>query len=106
MRKNKEPMSILSDNYDKMEVFIVTGKLETSKVNRATPKTEQGVWRVEDHTEGDECVEELQFAMKDKYHEFSLGLSVVLECLVVAEKEGFVPPLPENWWIQLRQVER
>ena len=28
MRKNKEPMYILSDNYEKMEVFIVTEKLE------------------------------------------------------------------------------
>lgn len=41
--------------------------------------------------------------MKDNYHEFSLSISVVLNCLFIAEKEGYVPRLPDYWWIQIRQ---
>ncbi|VXC22931.1 conserved hypothetical protein [Pseudomonas sp. 8Z] len=48
------------------------------------------------------CEEELLFAMRDKYHDFSLGLSVVLQCLLVAEQNGYVPKLPDEWWTQLR----
>ncbi len=48
------------------------------------------------------CNEQLVFAMQDTKHQFSLGLSTVLECLMVAEKEGYVPPLPAEWWYQIR----
>jgi len=73
-----------------------------SYLNKATPKIEKDVWEVEDHTQGEDCSEELMFAMKDNYHDFSLGLSVVLSCLAIAEKEGYVPPLPDKWWLQTR----
>lgn len=44
------------------------------------------------------CDEDLLFAMRDKEHTFSLGLSVVIDCLRIAEKEGYLPPLPGEWW--------
>ena len=47
------------------------------------------------------CDEPLVFALKDKYHEFSMGLSTVLQLLLVAEKEGYVPKLPDEWVIQV-----
>jgi hypothetical protein len=41
----------------------------------------------------------LVFAMRDSgEHEFSLGLSTVLQCLHLAEKLKSVPPLPHWWW--------
>ncbi len=45
-----------------------------------------------------DCNEELAFAMRDKHHEFSIGLRTVLQCLRLAEQEGNVPPLPIEWW--------
>ena len=45
------------------------------------------------------CEDHLVFAMSDKYHEFSLGLTTVLNCLQIAEQKGHVPPLPDEWWI-------
>jgi hypothetical protein len=47
---------------------------------------------------GDCCSDPLVFAMRDRHHDFSIGLLTVLKCLKVAEQEGFVPPLPEDWW--------
>ena len=36
--------------------------------------------------------------IKDHYHEFSIGLSTILSCLAMAEKEGAVPKIPYEWW--------
>lgn len=47
------------------------------------------------------CDELLVFAMRDAKHEFSLGLTTILECLALAEKRGHVPRLPQEWWNQL-----
>ena len=47
------------------------------------------------------CEDPLLFGLKDRNHEFSLGLSTVLECLKLAEKEGAVPKLPPDWWWRL-----
>lgn len=44
------------------------------------------------------CGDPLIFAMQDRQHQFSLGLVTVLQCLRVAEREGFVPALPPEWW--------
>lgn len=52
----------------------------------------------------DNCSEPLLFAMRDKHHEFSLGLLTVLQCLELAEKEAYVPPLPQGWWLQIRRT--
>lgn len=43
------------------------------------------------------CDEFVIFALRDSQHEFSIGLTTVLECLCFAEKMGYVPPLPEEW---------
>jgi hypothetical protein len=47
------------------------------------------------------CDNHLLFAMKDNHHEFTLGITTVLECLALAEKSGAVPELPSEWWIQI-----
>lgn len=47
------------------------------------------------------CQEELIFEMKDKHHDFSLGLVTVLQCLRLAEENGYVPKLPTEWWVQV-----
>ncbi|MEG1404256.1 MAG: hypothetical protein RSC52_02015 [Oscillospiraceae bacterium] len=47
------------------------------------------------------CDESLVFAMRDNYHEFFLGLRTILKCLEIAEKEGYVPKLPPEWWFIL-----
>lgn len=52
----------------------------------------------EDTTLCETCNEVLTFAMRDNFHEFSVGLSTILECLQVAEQQGYVPPLPAEWW--------
>lgn len=49
------------------------------------------------------CDEPLVFGMKDKFHEFSIGLTAILECVVVAEQEGYIPTFPDEWWILLIQ---
>ena len=43
----------------------------------------------------------IYFLLKDRSHEFTIGLSDVLECLKFAEVKGEVPELPEEWWYML-----
>lgn len=62
--------------------------------------TESGTPAVQEKT-CNHCDDPLLFAMKDNYHEFSMGLFTVLQCLKLAETEGHVPLLPDDWWIQL-----
>ena len=49
-----------------------------------------------------ECGETHLFRLKDKNHEFVLGLQDIIRCLHFAEKEGAVPKLPDDWWFNLR----
>ncbi|GHV09419.1 hypothetical protein FACS1894217_13700 [Clostridia bacterium] len=51
----------------------------------------------------DRCSEPLIFAMRDKEHEFSLGLLTVLDCLKLAEKEGAIPELSSDWWFSVEE---
>lgn len=53
---------------------------------------------IKDHTDYQECGEDYLFLMKDKEHEFSIGLRTILSCLAIAEKEEAVPKLPYEWW--------
>ena len=69
--------------------------------NRATLQSEDPV--TQDCTDFECCREELVFAMQDNEHQFSLGLYTVLRCLAIAEKEGYLPPLPDEWWVQVRR---
>ena len=43
------------------------------------------------------CSERVVFILKDNFHEFSLGLSTVLNCLAFAVKNGDLPKLPQHW---------
>lgn len=45
----------------------------------------------------DNCSEQVIFLLKDKDHEFSLGLATVLDCLFFAIKSGNLPKLPSDW---------
>lgn len=45
--------------------------------------------------------EDTYFLLKDSVHEFTLGLSDILDCLKYAEAKGLVPPVPVPWWISL-----
>jgi len=48
------------------------------------------------------CFEDIVFALKDSHgNVFSLGLSTMLECLKFSEKEGVIPKLPTEWWINV-----
>lgn len=44
------------------------------------------------------CDEPFIFGMKDKFHEFSIGLTTILECTVIAEQLGYIPKFSEEWW--------
>lgn len=54
--------------------------------------------KMEEHTDCQECGEDYLFLMKDKEHEFFIGLRTILSCLAIAEKEEAVPKLPQEWW--------
>jgi len=73
-------------------------------INQANPLIKNDQWQIEDHTQGQDCDEALLFMMKDHDHEFALPLSVVLNCLWVAEKEGYVPALSNDWWIAVKNA--
>lgn len=45
-----------------------------------------------------QCDEPVIFVLKDNYHEFSLNLSTLLQCLKFAETEGSIPAIPQEWW--------
>lgn len=58
--------------------------------NRATVKAGERV-------NCDKCYEHTVFFLKDNYHEFSMGLSTVLECVMFAIRKGDLPKLPNSW---------
>ncbi|HBT96969.1 MAG TPA: hypothetical protein DEB25_04705 [Desulfobulbaceae bacterium] len=47
------------------------------------------------------CNNQLLFAMRDNYHEFTLGITTILECLLSAVEHGAVPELPDGWWSEV-----
>ena len=77
--------------------------MENKEIFENRAHLQNGSESSQDCTEFECCGEELVFAMQDTKHKFSLGLSTVLECLMIAEKEGYVPPLAAEWWYQIRQ---
>lgn len=74
---------------------------KTSNKNQAFPLTDASGTATAEAKTCDRCDDPLLFAMRDNYHEFSMGLLTILQCLSLAEKEGYVPSLPEAWWVQL-----
>lgn len=45
------------------------------------------------------CNEPFVFGLKDNFHEFSIGLTTILEYLAIAEYYSYVPEFPDEWWI-------
>lgn len=43
------------------------------------------------------CCEKAVFLLKDKDHEFSMGLTTVLQCIEFAIRSGALPKLPMSW---------
>ena len=71
--------------------------------DRANPiRDRDGKIKSEDVTNNDEIYDNLIFAMKDKTHNFTIGLDTIIECLKIAEDEGCVPKLPERWWNEVK----
>ena len=54
----------------------------------------------------DGCNEVLAFTMEMERpsNRFSIGLYTVLECLKIAEAEGYLPRLPDEWWTEVAGV--
>lgn len=52
--------------------------------------------------DGQCCGNHLIFALRDRHHDFSLGIDTVLQCLRFAEQQGAIPELPADWWIAVR----
>lgn len=76
---------------------------KNKKLHVAFPKEEQGAWQIIDYTNCERCEEELLFILQDNKSEFSLGLTTILQGLWIAQKEGYVPEIPDDWWLKLRQ---
>lgn len=52
----------------------------------------------------DKCFEHIVFMLKDNNHEFSVGLSTILECLAFAISSGDLPKLPLSWLADVDHV--
>lgn len=52
----------------------------------------------------DNCFEHVVFMLHDKNHEFSIGLSTVLECVAFAIKNGDLPKLPSSWVANVNSI--
>lgn len=62
-------------------------KMNDNKVN--LEKAEESVC--------DSCCESVIFHLCNNEHEFTMGLSTVLECLMFAIQQGDLPKLPLSW---------
>jgi hypothetical protein len=49
----------------------------------------------------DNCGENMIFALQDNYHQFSMGIEDILMCLRIAEDNGAVPKLQNDWWADI-----
>ena len=52
----------------------------------------------------DNCCESVIFHLRDKEHEFTMGLSTVLECVMFAIEQGDLPKLPMSWLADVDHV--
>lgn len=66
--------------------------------NRATLAPEREPSACGEGLAGRRCDGVLLFAMRDEHHLFSLDLETVLQCVRIAEQEGDLPALPDEWW--------
>lgn len=51
----------------------------------------------------DNCFEQVVFQLRDKDHEFSMGLSTMLNCIKFAIQNGDLPKLPQSWVSSVEQ---
>ena len=54
------------------------------------------------HVVDDNIEEVLLFHLRDSKHEFMIGLFDILECIEFAEKSGFLPEIPLEWWLDVK----
>ncbi|MCT4533775.1 XRE family transcriptional regulator [Halodesulfovibrio sp.] len=66
--------------------------------NRAELQSDNPATQHDDLSGCENCSEEVIFAMEDSFHQFSIGLRTILQCLDLAEIKGSIPPLPDEWW--------
>ena len=59
--------------------------------------------RIIDHMDCDDCTEDYVFLMRQGDREFDIGLTTLLACLAFAEREGAVPELPADWWMEINR---
>ena len=59
-----------------------------------------------EHINCDNCFDPVVFMLKDKEHEFSIGLETILKCLFFAVEKGDPPKLPSSWLKQVHQYYR
>ena len=52
----------------------------------------------------DNCGESMVFNFKQGNTIIHIPLSKILECLLIAEAEGQVPEIDENWWNELEEL--
>ena len=57
-----------------------------------------------EHSHCEECLENYIFKLRDKEHEFFVGLTTILSCLLFAESEGAIPRINDEWWIAINNV--
>ena len=57
-----------------------------------------------EHSDCEECLENYVFKLRDKEHEFFVGLTTILSCLLFAESEGAIPRINDEWWIAINNV--
>lgn len=73
-----------------MEETAMNNECERALSNRAEI---DGAERIDCDT----CSEQVIFLLRDKHHEFSVGLKTIIECLAFAVKNGELPKLPQSW---------
>lgn len=56
----------------------------------------------QDHSDCDRCDDEIIFRLKDNHHEFSIGLTTILNCLKLAEDKNAIPKLSDKWWMSIK----
>ena len=54
-----------------------------------------------DHTDCEHCNEDYLLKMRDKNHEFFIGLTTILQCLKFAEEAHAIPPIDTQWWLDV-----
>ncbi len=111
-RKNSPPLEVLINIAKKCNISLdyLAGLSTDAEVT--SPQTNTDIYKnranlnkdsnsFQDLTDFECCSEDLAFALKDNYHEFSIGLSTIMHCVAIAEYEGYLPKLPDEWWTKV-----